>query len=461
MRTTVPVLTCLLLAFLAGCISIGGGVGSQPNDLTSEEMALADALAHYSQGVIWSSTDGPKSRKAFEEFSEALRLDPDTTRLYPSLAYYCLDADPNDELVKEVQGKCIDFYTGLLEKNPTRTLHYLTLARLYFHQTRDREALRLLSQGLKKAKHPKLIRALLYSQGKEFVLSEDIDRSIDCFALMASSDADKYSKFYHILGELYETLGRTDEAERNFVLASNAKDPNTDSFIRLAYLRMEQDPKKAIKTLIDADTRRPNDPLILFHLGFIYKIQKDMKNAIAILQKIPPIVKEKEGHQLQTDFYMVYGGACEESGLIKKAEAIFTEALTIHPESHEVMNYLAYMWAENDMNLKQALEHITHALKYDPLNGAYIDTLGWIYFKQGRYTEALEQLQAASKIMPTDPVILEHIGDTHKVRQEMEKAIEFWKKSYLLDPSYESVINKLMSQDIDPSDLLKKSQEAE
>jgi tetratricopeptide (TPR) repeat protein len=455
MRTTVPVLTCLLIAFLTGCSSINGGAGSQTYHLTPEQMALADALAHYSQGVIWSSTDGSESPRAFKEFAEALRLHPDNDRLYPSLTYYCLDSDPNNQLVIEVEDKCIDFYTSLSEADPKRTLHYLTLARLYFHQSKDADALRVLANAIKNSEHPTLISAFLFSQGKAFIMKKQISRSILCFKLMAYTDTAKTSKFYHILGELYEMLGRDDEAERNFILASNADTPNPDSFIRLAYLRMKDHPDKAIKTLIDANKRHPDDPLILFHLGFIYKLQKDMDNAISVLQTIPPIVKKNKDQQLQADFYIVYGGACEESGLIEKAEKIFTDAIEIYPDSHELLNYLAYMWAENDMKLEKALTHIASALEQQPDNGAYIDTLGWIYYKQGRYDDALAQLKEAGKIIPNDPVVMEHIGDTHKVRQNIEKAIEFWKKSFLLDPEYQSVIDKLESHNISPSDLLK------
>ena len=64
--------------------------------------------------------------------------------------------------------------------------------------------------------------------------------------------------------------------------------------------------------------------------------------------------------------------------------------------------------------LDEALRHAQTALSLDPQNAAYLDTLGWIYFQQGRYADALQYLRQADALHPNDAEILEHIEKTQE-----------------------------------------------
>jgi len=85
---------------------------------------------------------------------------------------------------------------------------------------------------------------------------------------------------------------------------------------------------------------------------------------------------------------------------------------------------------------------IRKALGLDPNNGAYIDSLGWLYFKKGKIKEAIPELEKAVGLLE-DPVIYDHLGDAYFKIGDIQKAKENWQKSLKLDPDQETVKRKL------------------
>jgi tetratricopeptide (TPR) repeat protein len=103
------------------------------------------------------------------------------------------------------------------------------------------------------------------------------------------------------------------------------------------------------------------------------------------------------------------------------------------------------MWADRGENLPEAEQFILRALELNPHNGAYIDSLGWVYYHQGRYTEALAELLRAAELLTTpDPVVYEHIGDVCSKLGQTAEAIAYWQKASQLAPE-----NTLLTEKID------------
>ena len=93
----------------------------------------------------------------------------------------------------------------------------------------------------------------------------------------------------------------------------------------------------------------------------------------------------------------------------------------------EALNFLGYNYVEQDKNLGDAERLIKRAIKIDPANGAYIDSLGWLYFKKNRFNEAKKTLEKAASLME-DPVIYEHLGETYLKLKDIDKAKLNWNK---------------------------------
>ena len=102
------------------------------------------------------------------------------------------------------------------------------------------------------------------------------------------------------------------------------------------------------------------------------------------------------------------------------------------------------MWAEHNGHLDEAEQMIKLALQADPNNGAYIDTLGWLEFRQGKFDQALaDLLRAAQKLTHDDPVVLEHIGDTCAKLDKSAQALDAWQKALNLDPKNKKLADKI------------------
>ena len=98
------------------------------------------------------------------------------------------------------------------------------------------------------------------------------------------------------------------------------------------------------------------------------------------------------------------------------------------------MNYLGYMWADINRNLDEAAKYIIRANELAPENAAYVDSLGWLHYRQGKHKEALTELQRAAELMKDEPdsTIHEHIGDALQQLGKADEARAEWETSLRL-----------------------------
>jgi tetratricopeptide (TPR) repeat protein len=116
------------------------------------------------------------------------------------------------------------------------------------------------------------------------------------------------------------------------------------------------------------------------------------------------------------------------------AEKTFLAILDKHPDNSGTMNYLGYMWAEQGVHLDQAAELLNKAVGIEPGNGAYLDSLGWAYFRQGKLELAEKYLNDAARILPRDATVHEHLGDVIAKRGDATRALSLYRAALTLDP---------------------------
>lgn len=120
-----------------------------------------------------------------------------------------------------------------------------------------------------------------------------------------------------------------------------------------------------------------------------------------------------------------------------RAEADFLKALDFKADQPLVLNYLGYSWIEMGKNLDKALEMIKTAVAKRPHDGYITDSLGWVYYRLGRYKEAVPELERAVELRPEDPVINDHLGDAYwRVGRRLEATFQ-WRHSLSLEPEEE------------------------
>jgi tetratricopeptide (TPR) repeat protein len=115
--------------------------------------------------------------------------------------------------------------------------------------------------------------------------------------------------------------------------------------------------------------------------------------------------------------------------LYAQAEAQFRKALLLDPKNAAVLNYLGYMLADQGQKLPEALKMILQAVDLEPQMGAYLDSLGWVYFKLGQYSEAEENLHKANERMNTDPTVHDHLGEVYEKTGRLKLAVAQWERS--------------------------------
>jgi len=108
------------------------------------------------------------------------------------------------------------------------------------------------------------------------------------------------------------------------------------------------------------------------------------------------------------------------------AEGEFRKVLAINPKSAGALNYLGYMLA---VRLQEAYDLIAKALDLEPQNGAFLDSMGWVYFRMGRLADAETYLLRALEKVVHDPAIHDHLGDVYAKQGKLKEAIAQWQSS--------------------------------
>ncbi len=140
--------------------------------------------------------------------------------------------------------------------------------------------------------------------------------------------------------------------------------------------------------------------------------------------RIARIATEKNPENSEAKFRLA--SSLERAGTTAEAEALFLKILEERPNDAATQNYLGYMWADNGVELERAKELLEKAVAREPRNPAYLDSLGWLYFRMGSLESAEKNLREAARREPTDPTIVEHLGDLEMKQGDVEDAIRHW-----------------------------------
>jgi tetratricopeptide (TPR) repeat protein len=138
-----------------------------------------------------------------------------------------------------------------------------------------------------------------------------------------------------------------------------------------------------------------------------YSQLKDQKKGLGVLETAVKRAPEDEDLQYRL------GGAYEENKQYDQAEAVFRKLIAAEPNFSGALNYLGYMLADRGKKLPEAVEFINRALAIEKDNPAYLDSLGWAYYRMGEFDKAKDPLEKAAAALPKASVIQEHLGDVY------------------------------------------------
>ncbi len=142
------------------------------------------------------------------------------------------------------------------------------------------------------------------------------------------------------------------------------------------------------------------------------------------------------------------GSLYERQKKFDAAERKFRQVLAEDPSNHMTLNYLGYMLADRGVRLEEALDYIRKAVELDPQNGAYLDSLGWVYFRMNNFALAEQYLLKAIERLPNDSTIHDHIADLYFKIGRLKMAAAHWERALV-------EWNRVLPADVDTSEFAK------
>jgi tetratricopeptide (TPR) repeat protein len=195
---------------------------------------------------------------------------------------------------------------------------------------------------------------------------------------------------------------------------------------------------EALATLAKARQKFSANFVLEYFTAMAFSRQKAYTEALEHFTAAEVIAQATNPKLLNEGFYFQLGAANERKSDYAQAEKYFQKCLQIEPNFAEAMNYLGYMWAEHGQNLDKARELIEKALKTEPKNAAYLDSLAWVLFKLKQPQDALPYaLQAVELSERPDATVFDHIGDIYAALNQVDNARAAWRKSLSLESSEE------------------------
>ncbi len=270
---------------------------------------------------------------------------------------------------------------------------------------------------------------------RAFLLTEQSDEAIRLLESVAKDNPMRFETF-ELLGDLYAQKGDSGKAFTNYErsLKLNSNDPR--AYVRLSEILLRaKRTDEAVTTMQNARVRFPEQPEIAFSLASTLSLAKQHTQAMTVFAEAEAEAQGVHDEILGAQFYFQYGVAAEQAGRLEKAAELLKRSIELDPaNAAQSYNYLGYMWADRGENLVEAGEMIRKALGLEPENAAFLDSLGWLHFKQANYDEAIQELlRAAARIKPADAVVLDHVGDTYQALGKTAEALSYWKKAVAIE----------------------------
>jgi tetratricopeptide (TPR) repeat protein len=372
-------------------------------------------------------------------------------------------------LTEEKYSDALEVYQKLADLMPDDPDNYLRIAQIYreLHQLDKAEENLVKAQQVNPGSLEVLYnKAMIYeAQGRYDdairVLSDAIT-GVKSQSTVLPSRRRSLSVLYQQLGMLYRDVQNYQAAIYTFQELGHLGDEE-DHRARLLIMdtyRLAKDMPKALQAGREAMAKYPNDEAIKSSMALLLGENQQTDEAVKLLEtdlkgtaadrdtylNLSQVYERgrryadaeqaarkaesfaSEPHDNETA-WLLLGAVYERQKQFDKAEIEFKKVLDVNPKNAQVLNYYGYMLADRGVRLEEAQDLVQRAVDLEPFNGAYLDSLGWVYYKQNKLDEAEITLRKAVEHEPHDPTIREHLGDTYAKQGRMDQAAIEWEKS--------------------------------
>ncbi len=433
-----------------------------------------------------------KKEEAAESFSNAIAVlqqncEKDPKNWLPwyqvGLAY---ERAENDPLASEAYAECVRLQP---ENGDLRYKLATVYSGLHQHQKAQKQLEAAVHLPSPKAEWFVSLGEVYSTLTKRTEASQAFENGIAILREQQSENPQDFA-VWSALGEAYSRAKRYAEAIEALRKAVELAGEKADFRVHVALARAldasgqgevaKGEYQKAVALLEKATERNPNDSDSYVRLGIVCQSLRDFAKSTEALSKAVELagggvsytsvmalaesldksgdseaarVQYEKAYSLLSerlkehpkDVYAHYmlANACDKLNKLDECEREYKTAMELDPFLAASYNNLAYTWIDRNLNLEEAMNLVRKALDLEPENGAYIDSLGWGYFQQGKLDEALAELQRALKFENTDPTIYDHIGDVYKAKKMIKEAVEYWQEALEMNPNDRKIREKI------------------
>jgi len=418
-------------------------------------------------------------KKAVAAYRKAVELDRDNLDALRGLAQNLMNDGQYDAALEQ--------YKQIADADPQDAQTYLRISEIYRRQGKFDQALDMLKKAESLVQDSLEIpfnMALVYEAQGRFddaaaTLQQLLDKTVHADGNYSTGERNNRSVFLERLGSVYREQGKSQQAVETYrkmldlggdgasrgyqqiidILREAKQWSQATAVAQEAVQKLPED--RGLKLVLAgqlADTGQADEGIAMAN-ALLKGTSDDREVYIALAQINSRLKRWRQAEedvnkaaglatkQEDKDYVQfVLGSIYERQKRYEPAEAAFKKVLASDPRSAITLNYLGYMMADSGTHLEEALGYIKKAVELEPQNGAYLDSLGWAYYKLGNYDLAEENLRKASERIGNDATVQDHLGDLyHKMGRlklaaaHWQRALEEWGKAVPADVDQEDV----------------------
>ena len=235
------------------------------------------------------------------------------------------------------------------------------------------------------------------------------------------------------LADTYDRLKQDEQAISLYETVPETSPLRTTGDIQIAQLLSNLGKNEESRSYLQQVVmQHPKDEDALMALGNADRDAKKFDEATETYTRA--IAASTKPEKVEWPLYYFRGISYERDKQWPKAVADFKKALALYPDQPLVLNYLGYSWVDRGENLDEAFKMLHQAVEARPSDGYIVDSLGWAYYKLGKYDEAVKELERAIDLKPGDPTINNHLGDAYwRIGRKLEAHFQ-WNHARDLGP---------------------------
>jgi tetratricopeptide (TPR) repeat protein len=370
-----------------------------------------DEIAHYFLGKVHSIFQNREAAK--KSFRRALEIRPDFNAAARSLGLQ-LELEGNIKEAFKVYQTAVESGSAdeelyqklvnlalIVEDFPT-ALHYL---KLYLALNPSDSASRLRA-------------ALIHFKLEQYEEAQKL------FVTLKTSQDVAQDRISFYLGAVLVELNEFQKAVVEYKLVGPDSDYFQEAVLETALLLNQRlnKPQEALDVLKAAYNLRNQEPEIVLALAQQFDRMNHIPEGLKLLSKAASEIKDHE------KILFMLGVFQDKSGSFDAAVGTMRKVIQINPNNPHALNHIGYSFVDRGTNLSEAETLLTKAAQLAPDNGFIVDSLGWLYFKLGKYSKAAKLLERANQLSPGQVVILEHLADTYKKMGRDREALAVYRQ---------------------------------